>query len=732
MHAKMLALENLLYINRTDGQLYCPGYGLSFRSFEHWCRRVVRAIALCLSRWFWGTEIVNMLDVSSYAAGTWVGAGAGARSIYSAVTGAQIGRAGNDDLDVAKMADFARTIGGPALREMTFHERAKGLKALGTYLNERKDALYELSYNCGSTKSDSMVDIDGGIGTLFVFASKGRRELPDGKVYLDGDVEQLSRGGSFVGQHICTPKKGVGVHINAFNFPVWGMLEKLAPTLLAGVPAIVKPATATSYVTEACFRMMVESGIFPQGSFQLICGGTGDLLDRLTSQDVVSFTGSAKTALGLRSNPHILRSAIPFIAEQDSLNASVLGPDAVAGTPEFDLFVKEVCREMTSKAGQKCTAIRRIMVPQNSLDDVVEAVRAKLARVRIGDPSLETTRMGALVSADQKKDVLAVAELLQQEAKLVFGDAPPQVDGADADKGAFVSPMLFQCADPDGAVQVHEKEAFGPVSTIMAYRDLPHAGALLNRGGGSLVASVITHDPSVAHEIASASASHHGRIYINDRVSMKESTGHGAPLPHMVHGGPGRAGGGEEMGGIRGVMHYMQRTAIQGSPDMISAVGETWIAGAQTHAADSHPFTRRFDELRLGETIKTALRTISLEDIEHFAHFTGDTFYAHMDEEAAAANPFFPGRVAHGYLLLSFAAGLFVEPNPGPVLANTGLLDLSFQKPVSPGDAICVSLTVKRKTKRTDTYGEVRWHVEIKNQADELVATYILLTMNAY
>jgi len=673
-----------------------------------------------------------VMKVGSFSAGKWVMPGSGARDIFSAVSGEKVATAGNDALDFQAMIDFARNKGGPALREMTFHDRARALKALAIYLGDRKEALYDLSYETGATRADSLIDIDGGFGTLFVFSSKGRRELPDGHVYLDGEVEQLSRGGTFVGQHICTPKLGVAVHINAFNFPVWGMLEKLTPTLLAGVPAIVKPATATSYVTEACFRLMIESEIFPEGSFQLITGGTGDLLDRLDCQDVVSFTGSASTALMLRSSPNILRNSVPFIAEQDSLNASVLGPDASPGTPEFDLFIKEVCREMTTKAGQKCTAIRRIMAPAELVGPVIEAVSERLSKTQIGDPKLETTRMGALASQDQRRDVQEKARLIAQAAKLVFGDKPPEVNGADPAKGAFMAPMLFHCADPDSAAHVHDTEAFGPVATVMPYRDLDHACELMRRGKGSLVASVITHDPKVARKIAIGAAAFHGRIYVNDRVSMKESTGHGSPLPHMVHGGPGRAGGGEEMGGVRGVMHYMQRTAIQGSPDMLSAIGETWIPGAATTKADRHPFTKKFGELKLGETIVTGPRTITLEDIEHFAEFTGDKFYAHMDEEAAAANPFFPGRVAHGYLLISFAAGLFVEPSPGPVLANTGLTGLAFQKPVSPGDTIRVTLTVKRKTRRTDDYGEVRWHVMLHNQNDEQVASYELHTMNAY
>ncbi|UWR99324.1 phenylacetic acid degradation bifunctional protein PaaZ [Phaeobacter inhibens] len=676
---------------------------------------------------------MSLLDVSSFAAGQWIAPGAGARSIASAITGAPLAQAGNDALDVQGMLDYARTVGGPSLRKLTFHDRARMLKALAGHLNQHKQALYDLSFNTGATQADHMIDIDGGIGTMFVFASKGRREMPDAHVYLDGDIEQLSRNGTFLGQHICTPLQGVAVHINAFNFPVWGMLEKLAPTLLAGVPAIVKPATATCYVTELAVRLMLESGILPEGALQLVSGGLGDMLDHLTMQDVVSFTGSAQTALKLRANPVILENSIRFVAEQDSLNASILGPDAVSGTPEFDLFVKEVSREMTTKAGQKCTAIRRIIAPDAQVEAVIEALSARLAKTQIGDPRLETTRMGALVSNSQKRDVLEKAAIIGQEAERVFGDPENfSVDGADAEKGAFVPPMLFHCTDPDKAQRVHDTEAFGPVSTIMGYRDLDHAIDLANRGQGSLVASVITHDPSVAREVALGAGAYHGRLYFNNRDSMKESTGHGSPLPHMVHGGPGRAGGGEELGGVRGVKHYMQRTAIQGSPDILSAIGEKWVPGGAEIAAKVHPFTRKFGDLELGETLHSAARQITLEDIETFAKFTGDTFYAHMDDEAAARNPFFPGRVAHGYLLISFAAGLFVQPDEGPVLANTGLDNLRFMKPVSAGDSIKVRLTVKKKTPRNEDYGEVRWHVTLTNQDDEIAAEYELLTMNAF
>ena len=678
----------------------------------------------------------DLINVHSYSAGSWLPSmqmpDKGGRAIYNAVDGQILGFAGNNSLDIEAMHQHATDVGGAGLRAMGFHDRARALKAMATHINAHKERLYTLGYMAGATRGDSWIDVDGGIGTLFAYASKGRRELPDSTVFLDGDVEQLSRKGSFVGQHICTPKLGVGIHINAFNFPVWGMLEKLAASLLAGVPAIVKPATDTCYITEACFRLMVESDAFPEGSFQLIAGSTGNLLDLLGPQDVVSFTGSAQTALQLRSNRNLLQYSIPFIAEQDSLNASVLGPDAVNGTPEFDLFVDEVVREMTTKAGQKCTAIRRIMAPDNQVEAVKDAIADRLQSINVGDPALKETDMGPLVSAAQRNNVLAINQQIGQEADTVFDGGTLAVNGVEGAEGGFVRPTLFHCPQPDAADLVHRLEAFGPTSTLMGYQDTDHVCALLNRGGGSLVASLITHDSGFARDVVAGSAAWHGRFYINDRTSMKESTGHGSPLPHMVHGGPGRAGGGEELGGIRAVMHYMQRTAIQGSPDMLSAVGHTWIAGAKTVETDSHPFTRGFDALKLGEIFYSPSRTITLDDIEHFAHFTGDTFYAHMDEEAAKANPFFPGRVAHGYLLLSFAAGLFVQPDPGPVLANTGLSDLVFQKPVAAKDTIRVELTVRRKTRRNDDYGEVRWHVALFNQDDEAVATYTLHTMNQY
>ena len=673
-----------------------------------------------------------MLRPASYANARWIEPGAASRAIHGPVTGIKIAEAGGAPLDVQAMLDWARDTGGPALRAMTFHERAKMLKALALYISERKEELYALNPLTGATRCDGAVDIDGGIGTMLVIASKGRREMPDGHVYVDGGIEGLSRDGSFIGQHICLPLQGVAVHINAFNFPVWGMLEKLAPTLLAGMPAIVKPATQTCYLTEACFRMIIESGLLPEGAVQLVIGGVGDMLDRLGPQDVVSFTGSADTALHLRANPALMRNSVRFHAEQDSLNATILGPDVTTDSADFDAFIKEAANEITTKAGQKCTAIRRIIVPEGLITDVSDALLARLGGISIGDPADENVRMGALASAAQKTDVMEKLSALAGETISLSGD-PTTLDliGAGPD-GAFLAPTLLRCDDPDAARNVHEMEAFGPVSTVMPYRDLAHAAKLANRGGGSLVASLVTSDANVARDVVMESAPWHGRIYITGAASSKAATGHGAPLPHMVHGGPGRAGGGEELGGVRGVLHYMQRTAVQGGPDVIAALTGQWVPGAPEIKGPDHPFQRTFNEIAIGETLYTKPREVTLEDIEHFAHFTGDTFYAHMDEEAALANPFFPGRVAHGYLLLSFAAGLFVQPDPGPVLANTGLNGLSFQKPVSPGDNVKVRLTCARKTQRTDTYGEVAWSVTLTNQDDEQVAQYELLTMVSY
>ena len=675
---------------------------------------------------------MGVLRLRSFAEGKWADGSGKFTPYLSAVNGETVAEIGGQSIDFKAMADYARNVGGPALRKLTFHERARMLKALAQALMARKDELYELSYSTGATKVDGWIDIEGGAGTFFAFSSKGRREMPDDRVLMDGNPEPLSKGGTFIGHHVYTPLQGVAVHINAFNFPVWGMLEKLAPTLLAGVPAIVKPASATAYMAEAAFRMLVEADILPEGAIQFVAGSTGDLFDHLTCQDAVSFTGSAHTALKLRSHPVITRESVRFVSEQDSLNASILGPDVTPDMPEFDLFVKEVAKEMTVKAGQKCTAVRRAIVPEALIDDVQEAMKARLGKTVIGDPRLENVRMGALVSLDQLDDVRSKVAELSSVSKVVFGD-PNQVtaEGEGVDKGAFMSPVLLRADDPWNAGVVHEVEAFGPVSTLMPYKSIDDAVALANEGKGSLVMSAFTYDGSVARDMVLGTGAFHGRMIFINRDCAKESTGHGSPLPVLVHGGPGRAGGGEEMGGVRGVKHYMQRTAIQGSPGMLTSVVNSWLPGAPQPTGDVHPFRMKFGELNIGYTLASDPRKITLEDIEHFAEFTGDTFYAHMDEEAAAANPFFPGRVAHGYLLLSFAAGLFVEPAPGPVLANYGLDNLRFLKPVSPDESIRVNLTVKSKTVRNEEYGEVRWAVSIHNEEDELAATYELLTMNA-
>lgn len=670
-----------------------------------------------------------MIKLESYACGKWQ-AGEGGEVMLNALTGEPVAQLSSKGVDFAAMLAYGRKVGGPALRQLTFHERAMKLKALGQYLSERKDGYYAISAKTGASKIDSMIDIDGGFGTLLSYASKGRRELPNARFIVDGATEVMSKTGSFAGQHVMTPLKGVVLHINAFNFPVWGMLEKLAVNLLAGVPAIVKPASQTAYLTEAVFRDMVASGIFPEGAFQLICGSVGDSFEHLTGQDLVTFTGSASTGQKLKAHPVVIRNSVRFTMEADSLNCSILGPDAVPGTPEFDLYVKEVVKEMTTKCGQKCTAIRRAFVPRAQIDAVSDALKARLAKVVVGDPSVEGVTMGALASLAQRDEVRKAVGRLREAADLVFGD--PQdfaVKGGDAAKGAFLAPILLRCNDPHGAAVVHEVEAFGPVATLMPYDDLDDVIALAAKGEGSLVGSLFTYDNDFARELVIGAASYHGRLLIVNRDCAKESTGHGSPMPVLVHGGPGRAGGGEEMGGVRGVMHYLQRTALQGSPATLSAITGQWIAGTP-RTEGVHPFRKNLDELQLGDTIKAGPKLITLDDIEHFAHFTGDTFYAHMDEVAAAANPFFGGRVAHGYYILSVAAGLFVQPDPGPVLANYGLDNLRFVTPAKPGDSLSVTLTCKGKNPRiTEHYGEVRWDTVVSNQDGKVVATYDVLTM---
>lgn len=672
-------------------------------------------------------------SLESYALDRWVAPTEGLVDIASAIDGRVVARASTRGLDFSAMVRHARDVGGPALRAMTFHQRADILRALAKHLGEHKEALYALSADTGATKRDNFFDIDGGIGTLHAFASRGRRELPSERFVVEGATEGLSKTGTFVGTHILTPLQGVAVHINAFNFPCWGMLEKFAPSFLAGVPVITKPATATAYVAEAVVKLIIGSGLLPEGALQFVCGSAGDLLDHLSGQDVLSFTGSAATSQALRDHPAVSRHAVRFIAERDSLNASVLGPDAGEGTPEFDLFVKEVVREMTVKAGQKCTAIRRALVPRALLEPVTAALVKQLATITVGDPRRDDVRMGPLASLAQRESVREAVREISAEAEIIFGD-PSAVSpvGADGEAGAFMAPVLLACRAPMTARAPHVTEAFGPVATLMPYDGLDEAAALVAKGEGSLVASVFTYDSVVAEALVFGIAAYNGRVLVLDRDCAKESTGHGSPLPGLVHGGPGRAGGGEEMGGLRGVFHYMQRTALQGSPARLSALTRSWIKGAPAVPPACHPFKLDFDAIKVGDTVETPSRLITLEDIEHFAHFTGDTFYAHMDEAAAKANPFFPGRVAHGYLILSFAAGLFVDPAPGPLLANYGLDTLRFLKPVSPGDEIRVRLTVKTKqAARKPEYGEVRWDAEVFNQEGDTVARYELLTMSA-
>jgi len=669
--------------------------------------------------------------LESYVAGGWFTADDEGQPLLDAATGEEVARVSATGVDLGAMTDHARVVGGPAIRALTFHERAGLLKAVAKRLTEVKDELYELSYRTGATKRDSMVDIDGGIGTVFSIASKGTRELPNDTVYLDGGLERLGREGTFLGQHVYTSRPGVAVQINAFNFPVWGMLEKLAPAFLAGLPTIVKPASQTAYLTELVVRRILEAGVLPDGALQLLCGSPAGLLEELRAQDSVAFTGSAHTGAHLRQHPSVLHGGVQLGVEADSLNCSVLGPDVTSSDPEFDLFVKGVVTEMTVKAGQKCTAIRRVIVPAGIAGEVTEAITARLAKVTVGNPADDSVRMGALASLGQRDEVRKAVQALRGSAEVVFGD-PDRVDvvDGDAERGAFMSPLLLRASD--GADEPHDVEPFGPVSTVLTYDGLDQAIALAARGSGSLVGSVVTNDADVARALVLGLAPWHGRILVLDRDDAKESTGHGSPLPVLVHGGPGRAGGGEELGGIRGVLHHMQRSAVQASPDMLTAITGRWTTGAQQTVTDAHPFRKSLAELRIGDTIASASREVTLADIEHFAEFTGDTFYAHTDEEAARRNPLFGGIVAHGYLVVSLAAGLFVDPDPGPVLANFGVDHLRFLTPVKAGDSIAVTLTVKQITPRTSAdYGEVRWDAVVTNADREPVATYDVLTLVA-
>jgi oxepin-CoA hydrolase/3-oxo-5,6-dehydrosuberyl-CoA semialdehyde dehydrogenase len=674
------------------------------------------------------------MRLQSYAQGQWVTGTGRPTELFHAVTGEKIAEANTEGLDFNGMLEYARRVGGPKLRAMTFHQRARMLKAMAQHLLAGKEELYQVSAATGATKADSWIDIEGGIGTFFAYASQGRRQFPDETFYVDGSVEVISKGGTFLGRHLCVPLEGVAVHINAFNFPCWGMLEKLAPTFLAGMPAIVKPATVTSFLAERLARSMINAGILPEGALQIICGSVGDLLDHLTCQDVVTFTGSAETGRKLKSHPRVISESVRFNLEADSLNYCILGPDAAPGSEEFDLFVKEVVKEMTVKAGQKCTAIRRTIVPEGMTEDVVRALSKRLAGATLGDPSAEGVRMGPLVGREQVGEVGGSADRIAASCERVYGDPDHfQVVGADAAKGAFFPSLLYYCDAPFRKSEPHEVEAFGPVNTVMPYRALDEAIALARLGRGSLCGSVVTADDSVARDVVLGTAAYHGRLMVLNRHNAKESTGHGSPLPTLIHGGPGRAGGGEEMGGVRGVLHYMQRTALQGTPGTLTAVGREWVKGGPELSDGVHPFRKHFEELRIGETWVTHGRTVTEADVVNFAGISGDFFYAHMDDAAAKAS-LFERRVAHGYFVLSAAAGLFVDPAPGPVMANYGLDNLRFVKPVYPGDTIRARLTCKQKTAKDTTDGQVpqgvvAWDVEVTNQNAEPVAVYTILTL---
>ena len=676
----------------------------------------------------------NAPTLQSFIGGHWIGQN-GAQVLRSALNGQALFRTHEEALDFGEALHFGRTRGIAALMALDFQQRAARLKALALYLNERKEQLYAISHHSGATRADSWIDIEGGTGTLFAYAGVGARELPSGNIVHEGPAIPLGKLNQFAGSHILVPRGGLAVHINAFNFPIWGMLEKFAPTFLAGMPCIVKPASATSYLTEATVRLMHESGLLPEGSLQLVIGSTGDLLDRLQGQDVVTFTGSADTAAKLRINANLVRNSIPFNAEADSLNCAILAPEITPDDPEFDLFVKEVAREMTVKAGQKCTAIRRAIVPAKHIDAVAERLRERLAKVVVGDPAVEGVKMGALASHAQQADVSERVNALLADSELLFGAQDgfaPRGEGV-AD-GAFFAPTLLRARDPHAAGGAHDIEAFGPVSTLMAYDDLDEAVALAARGKGSLVASLVTKDPAVAARAVPVMAALHGRVHILDRQAATESTGHGSPLPVLKHGGPGRAGGGEELGGLRAVKHYLQRTAIQGSPSMLAAVTREHVRGAQMIETEVHPFRRYFDELQIGESLLTHRRTVTEADIVNFGCLSGDHFYMHFDELAATGSQF-GKRIAHGYFVLSAAAGLFVSPAPGPVLANYGLDTLRFINPVGIGDTIQARLTCKRKidqgkkSPKGEPQGVVAWDVEVSNQLGELVASYDILTL---
>ncbi len=674
------------------------------------------------------------MQLKNYALGQWTAGAEQGQTLFNAITGEEVATASSKGLDFAEMMNYARKTGGPALRKMTFQERGRMIKALALHLQEKKEIFYKLSWATGATRNDSWVDIEGGIGNLFSYASL-RRQFPDETFCYDGDIAKLSKGGTFIGHHICVPKEGVAIHINAFNFPVWGMLEKIAVNLLAGVPAIVKPATVTSFLTEAVVKEIAASGILPEGALQLICGSANGILDHVSSQDVVTFTGSAFTGKKLKSHPRLIEEAVPFNMEADSLNCCLLGPDATPGTPEFEIFIKEVQREMTTKAGQKCTAVRRIIVPQNLLEDVQISLGRRLATTIIGDPNVEGVRMGALAGAAQLKEVTEKVLELAKTQEIVFGDLNNfEVKGADKLKGAFMSPILFLNNNPFKNQDCHNIEAFGPVSTIMPYQNIEEAVELAKMGKGSLVCSIVTANDKIARDFVIGAACMHGRILVLNADCVKESTGHGSPMPLLTHGGPGRAGGGEEMGGKRGVFHYLQRTAIQGSPTTLSNIMGQYQYGGKYIEKDIHPFKRYFEDLEIGETLITAKHTVHEADIVNFANVSGDNFYAHMDATSLDGT-IFTGRVAHGYFILSKAAGLFVDAKKGPVLLNYGLDECRFVKPVYPGATIGVRFTCKekvdqeKKNEEDIAKGIVKWLVDVYDETGETVAIATILTM---
>ena len=675
-----------------------------------------------------------MIHYQNYALGKWIKGDGEGTPLFNAITGNEIGRASSKGLDFAEMMDYARKVGSPALRKMTFQQRGLMLKALALHLHNVKNKFYPLSAQTGATKLDSWIDIEGGIGNIFTNASL-RKNFPDLPYHIDGNAAPLSKNGTFIGHHIMTPKQGVAIHINAFNFPIWGMLEKIAVNLMAGVPSIVKPATLTCFLTEMMVREIVDSKILPPASLQLICGSANGILDSVTAEDVVTFTGSASTGKVLKSHPRLIQEAVPFNMEADSLNCSVLGEDAVPGTPEFDIFIKEVQKEITVKAGQKCTAVRRIIVPEKLVEDVQIALGKRLSQTIIGDPAVEGVRMGSLAGKQQKIEVTEKVKQLAQTQEIIYGSLEEfEVIGADKNKGAFISPILFLNDDPFNKTDCHNIEAFGPVATILPYKNLAEAIELSRMGKGSLVCSIITNDMKIAEEFVLGAASMHGRILVLNEACAKESTGHGSPMPLLTHGGPGRAGGGEEMGGVRGIKHYLQRTAIQGHPSTITALTKQYQVGGAQNTAGPHIFRKHFEEIEIGDTVITDKHLVTLDNIEAFAELSGDKFYAHMDENSLDGT-IFTERVAHGYFILSKAAGLFVDPAKGPVLLNYGIDECRFTKPVYPGMTVGVRFTAKEKIsqeKREDSdiaKGIVKFLVDVYDDEGDTVMLATILTM---